>query len=159
MVDLNKNPKLKLISLTGCQLIFNLIGIIVCTIILSLNKVKSVEQLIFIFCLILCLIALFSNTFMLFCFTRKTSSTSHLKNIRIIMIVGINLFIFCFIGASFYLFITFGRRWKEAKAFVSHAISLLFIAFICLLVNSFVVYYLELVLKNPSGSRELYYSA
>lgn len=159
MVDLNKNPKLKLIALTCCQLIINLIGLITCVIIICFKKTKSIEQLILICCLLLCLIALFSNSIMLFCFARKTSSTSHLRHIRIIMIVGINLFIFFFIGAAFYLFITFGRRWKEIKSYVPHSIILLFITFICLLINSFVVYYLELVLKNPSGSREIYYTA
>lgn len=159
MVDLNKNPKLKLITLTCCQLLFNMTGIIVCIIILSLNRTKSVEQLIFVGCLILCLLALFSNSIMLFCFARKTSSTSHLRHIRIVMIVGINLFIFFFIGSAFYLFITFGRKWKDIKLYLPHALSLLLITFMCLLVNSFVVYYLELVLKNPSGSREIYYSA
>ena len=158
MVDINKNPKLKLIALTCCQLVLNLAGILVCTIILSLDRVKSAEQLIFVCCLVLCLIALFSNCIMLYCFAKKTSSTSHLRHIRIIMIVGINLFIFFFIGAAFYLFITFGRRWKEIKSFVPHAIILLFITFVCLLINSFVVYYLELVLKSPE-SREVYYSA
>lgn len=160
MVDLNKNPKLKLITLTAGQIIFNLIGIFICIIILCLNRTRSAEQLIFICCLILCLIALFSNGLMLFCFVKKNSSTSHLRHIRIVMIVGINLFIFFFIGSVFYLFITFGRRWSEIKKFVPHAISLLFITFMCLLVNSFVVYYLELMLKNPeSGSRDVYYTA
>lgn len=157
MVDLNKNPKLKLIGLTCVQLSCN--GIAICTLITLLSKsgCTSAEQIIYALCGLICLLALTINAYFLRCLTRKPPR--HLRAFRVLMIVGINVSVFLFVAGSFYLFITFGRRWAEVKAYVPHALTILMITFCSLLLNSFSVYYLELVIRNPNGSRDVYFSA
>lgn len=156
MVDLNRNPKLKLICLTCAQLTFNLIALFVLIALVTTNQCTSAEHLIYGACAFICVIAFAMNAYFLRCLTRKPPR--RLRTFRVLMIVGINVCVFLFIAGSFYLFITFGRRWSEVKAYVPHALTILAITFCSLLLNSFIVYYLELVIRNPNGSREVYFS-
>lgn len=157
MVDLNHNPKLKLICLTCAQLTFNVIALIVLASLVLTDQCSSTEHLIYALCAFMCCLALAINSYFLRCLTRKPPR--RLRAFRVLMIVGINVCVFLFIAGSFYLFITFGRRWAEVKVYVPHALSILGITFCSLLLNSFAVYYLELVIRNPNGSRDVYFSA
>src|SRR5690606_10500225 len=106
-------------------------------------------------CFLLCLAGLLKNCYFLRCLLHKPPL--HLRAFRVLMVVGINVCVFLFIAGSFYMFITFGRRWSEVKIYISHALTILFTAFCSLLLNSFAVYYLELVIRNPNGSRDVYF--
>lgn len=157
MVDLDRNPKFKLIGLTCLQLACNVIAICSLVFLLLKGRCTSAEQIIYALCELISIIALIINAYFLRCLTRKPPR--HLRAFRVLMIVGINVSIFFFVAGSFYLFITFGRRWVEVKAYVPHALTILVITFCSLLLNSFSVYYLELVIRNPNGSRDVYFSA
>jgi amino acid transporter len=157
MVDLNHNPKLKLICVTCVQLTCNVIALC-CLLGLSLSAhCTTAEYLIFGICTAICLLAALLNSYFLRCLTRKPPR--RLRAFRVLMVVAINVCVFLFIAGSFYLFITFGRRWSEVKTYVPHALTIFAITFCSLLLNSFSVYYLELVIRNPNGSRDVYFSA